>query len=146
MNRVILLVLGLLMLTGCTEQLGATPLEGAPKTPPTYRQASQGLEKLKDSDAVAKEEKRKADENKLPADSTAFNLRPIVGSSALSKARKECKRLLGDYNKLATEYNAALRPRTDAPKDDPNLVIVRQWKTPNPLTENLPYTCGEDPR
>lgn len=146
MNRVILLVLGLLMLTGCTEQLGATPLEGAPKTPPTYHQASQGLRKLQEGDAVAKEEKRKADENKLPADSTAFNLRPIGGSSALSKAQKECKQLLGDYNKLASEYNATPYPRTGAPQDDPKLVIVRQWKTPNPQTENLPYTCGEDPR
>lgn len=146
MKRLILLVLGLLMLTGCTEQLGSGPASsGAPKTPPTYGQVYQSLQELRDSDAVAKDEKRKADENALPTDSTAFNLFPVSGDSALSKARKKCKQLLGSYNKAAKEYNALPSPRKGAPQDDPDLVIVQLWKTLNVRTASLPFTCGEDP-
>lgn len=143
MNRVIWLVLGLLALTGCTEQLDSTSSGGSSKTPPTYSQAYRSLQELRDTDAVAKIERRKADENALPADSTAFNLRPVLGESALDKVQKKCKQLLASYNKTAKEYNTLRRPRAGAPKDDPDLVIVVSWKTPNLQAAGLPFSCGD---
>lgn len=141
----ILLVLGLLMLTGCTEQLGSGPASSeAPKTPRTYSEVYQTLRSFQDSDAVAKEEKRKADENALPDDSTAFNLIPL-SESALSKARKKCKKLLGEYNAAAKQYNTLPSPRKGAPEGDPDLVIVGLHKTLNARTAGLPFTCGEAP-
>lgn len=145
MNRLILFLLGLLAVAGCTGLPGETPLVGAPKPAPTYSQVVQVWEKLKDSDVVAKDERRKADENKLPDDSTAFNLRPIGGDSPLSKAEKKCKQLLSDYNKAAKQYNAAARPRKSAPEGDPDFVTVVLWgNTHNARAGGLPFTCGEE--
>lgn len=144
MNRFIVLMLGLLVLTGCTALPDVISPDSGPQAPaPTYFQVTQDLEKLKDSDAVAKEERRKSNENALPRDSTAFNLRPVRGDSALDKAMIDCHKRIKAYAKLSTRYNALPRPRASAPKGDPNAEGVRLWNTINTRTPGSVFTCGE---